>query len=193
VATRGMGNFLSFFIVAQLTRHAPRLCMFGGLAVQSVAGAWMASLDINMTPNDVLWTNVLHGFGFGLSYTPMAVLAFSTLPQPLLTQGNAIFALLRMLGGSLFIAMTWVVFVHSVAASSEHLAGYVSTLRIDAWYPWLTAYGGVDRNLPYDRLAAEILRQSSMTGYINSFWLMTAVSVAAAPLAFLFRVRKTGE
>jgi DHA2 family multidrug resistance protein len=193
VATRGMGNFLSFFIVAQLTRHAPRFCLFAGLAIQSVAGAWMASLDINMTSSDVLWTNVLHGFGFGLSYTPMAVLAFSTLPLAQLTQGNAIFALVRMLGGSLFIAMTWVVFAHGAAASSEHLSAYVSALRIDAWTPWLTAYGGVDRNLPYDRLAAEIQRQASMTGYINAFCLMTAVSIAAAPLAFLFRPRKAAD
>jgi DHA2 family multidrug resistance protein len=141
----------------------------------------------------VLWTNVLHGFGFGLSYTPMAVLAFSTQPQALLTQGNAIFALLRMLGGSLFIAMIWVVFAHSVAQSSEHLAGFISALRMDAWTPWLMVYGGIDRGLPYDRLAAEILRQSSMTGYINGFWLMTAVSVVAAPLAFLFAVRRTSD
>ncbi len=187
VATRGMGNFLSFLIVAQLTRYSPRLCLFGGLAIQAVAGAWMASLDINMTSRDVLLTNMLHGFGFGLTYTPMAVLAFSTLPARLLTQSNAIFALLRMIGGSLFISMMLLVFAHSAAESSVHLSGFISALRFEAWAPWLNAYGATDRG--FDRLAAEIYRQSSMVGYINAFHMMTAVSIIAAPLAFFFSVR----
>jgi hypothetical protein len=50
---------------------------------------------------------MLHGFGFGLSYTPMAVLAFSTMRTRYLTQGNAIFALIRMLGSSLFVSLIW--------------------------------------------------------------------------------------
>ena len=61
---------------------------------------WMGSFDIKITSNDVMWSNMLHGFGFGLSYTPMAVLAFSTMPTRYLTQGNAIFALIRMLGAA---------------------------------------------------------------------------------------------
>ena len=39
----------------------------------------MAQLDVNITMFDVYWTNVLHGFGFGIAYTPMSVLAFTTL------------------------------------------------------------------------------------------------------------------
>ena len=46
--------------------------------------AWlMAQLDINVSSFDVFWMNVLQGFGFGLAFTPMTVLAFATLPaQP---------------------------------------------------------------------------------------------------------------
>jgi hypothetical protein len=48
----------------------------------------------------------------------------------------------------------------------------------------------VNASLPYDRLAAEIQRQSSMTGYINAFHLMTFGTIVVAPLAFLFAGRK---
>lgn len=193
VATRGMGNFLSFFIVAQLTRHSPRLCLFAGLAIQAFAGAWMASLDINMTSRDVLWTNMVHGFGFGLTYTPVAVLAFSTLPDRLLTQGNALFSLLRMIGGSLFISMMLVVVARTAAEASVNLSGFVSVFRLDTWSPWLAAYGGVNSALPYDRLAAEIQRQASMIGYVNAFHLMTLATAAVAPLAFMFARRRRAD
>ena len=66
-----------------------------------------------------MWSNILHGFGFGLSYTPMAVLAFSTMPTRYLTQGNAIFALIRMLGSSVFVSLILVVFAHSDAEANR--------------------------------------------------------------------------
>ena len=67
IASRGLGNLGSFLIVAQLTRLSPRLCLALGLSIQAVAGLWMGSFDINLTSNDVMWSNMLHGFGFGLS------------------------------------------------------------------------------------------------------------------------------
>ena len=88
IASRGLGNLGSFFIVAQLTRLSPRLCLAMGLSIQAVAGLWMGSFDINLTSHDVMWSNMLHGFGFGLSYTPMAVLAFSTMPGALPDAGQ---------------------------------------------------------------------------------------------------------
>ena len=98
---------------------------------------WMGSFDIDVTASDVMWTNILHGFGFGLSYTPMAVLAFSTMPARLLTQGNAIFALIRMLGSSVFVSMTLVVFAHSTAEANVNLASSITVFTRDLIAPWV--------------------------------------------------------
>lgn len=189
VASRGLGNFGSFFIVAPLTRISPRFCLFVGFTIQAVAAIWMGSLDINLSMTDVMFTNMLHGLGFGLSYTPMAVLAFSTLPGSLLTQGNAMFALVRMLGSSIFISMTLLVFTHSVAEATVNLTSYITALRVEALLPWTTTYGGLGSVATYDRLANEVQRQAGMIGYINAFHLMTIITICAAPLAFLFAPR----
>jgi len=188
IATRGVGNFLSFFVVAQFTRYNPRLALFTGLAIQAVAALWMGTLDINLTTNDVLWTNLIHGFGFGLAYTPMAVLAFSTLPQRLLTQGNAIFMLARMVGSSMFIAVTLVVFVRSSAEANVNLGAMVNVFDLEALRAWIAAYG--DQAAMHAQLAAEIRRQSGMIGYINAFHLLTIVPVLTAPLVLLFATGK---
>jgi DHA2 family multidrug resistance protein len=186
IATRGLGNFASFFVVAQLTRLNPRLCLFLGLSLQAVAGLWMGSFDINLDSGRVMWSNVLHGFGFGLSYTPMAVLAFSTLEPRLLTQANALFSLVRMLGSSVFVSMILVVFVHSTAEASVNLASTVTAFTRDALAPWTTTYGHLGDSHVLARLAAELQRQASMVGYINAFHLLTLVPLFTAPLAFLF-------
>ena len=193
ISARGLGNFLSFFTVVQLTRFNPRLCLFIGLAVQSIAGLWMSSLDMNMTSADVFWSNILHGWGFGTAYTPMAVLTFSTLSMHLLTQGNAIFSLLRLLGSSIFIALTLVVFVRTATEAGVNLSSLVDAFDLRNLSAWITILGEPDEVPLRSRLMTEIRQQASMIGYINAFHLLTLASALAAPLAFLFVVRKSVE
>jgi len=193
ISARGLGNFLSFFTVVQLTRFNPRLCLFIGLAVQSIAGLWMSSLDMNMTSADVFWSNILHGWGFGTAYTPMAALTFSTLSMHLLTQGNAIFSLLRLLGSSIFIALTLVVFVRTATEAGVNLSSLVDAFDLRNLSAWITILGEPDEVPLRSRLMTEIRQQASMIGYINAFHLLTLASALAAPLAFLFVVRKSVE
>ncbi|MGZ0190320.1 MAG: hypothetical protein ACKVH0_20345, partial [Alphaproteobacteria bacterium] len=189
IATRGIGNFLSFFIVAQLTRINPRVTLAVGLAIQAGAGLWMGQLDMNMTSEDVMWTNLIHGFGFGLAYTPMAVLAFSTLAPRYLTQGNAIFSLLRLLGSSVFISITLVILVQSSAAAHANLVGYVTAFDLARLSPWIIQFGDIG-SVGFQQLASEEVRkQAAMIGYVNAFHLLTLMPVIAIPLAFFFRVR----
>jgi DHA2 family multidrug resistance protein len=190
IAMRGVGNFISFFVVAQLTRINAKATLAAGLLIQAAAGAWMGQLDMNMTENEVIWTNLLHGFGFGLAYTPMAALAFSTLETRLLTQGNAIFSLLRMMGSSLFIAITFVVFLNSAAEAYSNLIGYVSVFNAELLEPWVQRFGDVSSRSFAVVAQEEVRRQAVMAGYINAFHLMTIAPAIAAPIVLFFKSNK---
>ena len=193
IAARGMGNFLSFFTVVQLTRFNPRLCLFIGLAVQATAGLWMASLDMNMTSADVFWSNILHGWGFGTAYTPMAVLTFSTLPMRLLTQGNAIFSLLRLLGSSIFIALTLVVFTRTSAEATVNLSALINAFDLRNLSAWIALLGQPGEAPLHTRLMTEVRQQSSMIGYINAFHVLTLAALLATPLTFFFVTRQSAK
>lgn len=187
IAMRGVGNFLSFVVVAPLTRWNPQATLAAGLLIQAGAAAWMGVLDMNMTFEQVLWTNLMHGFGFGLAYTPMTVLAFSTLEPRLLTQGNAIFSLLRMLGSSLFIAVTLIVFVRSSAEAHSSLAALITMFDARALSLWIERFGDLGSPLLHGRLGEEVRRQSAMIGYINAFNLLAIVPALIAPTVLFFR------
>src|SRR6185369_865535 len=49
IAARGLGNWVAFLFIAQLTRVAPRLAIVCGMTIQAAAGFWMAGFDINVT------------------------------------------------------------------------------------------------------------------------------------------------
>src|SRR5204862_4998139 len=80
LAARGIGNWLAFLVVIPISRRFPRLTVALGLSAQSFSAWSMAQLNLNLSSYDVFWTNALQGFGFGLAFTPMTVLAFATLP-----------------------------------------------------------------------------------------------------------------
>jgi len=190
ISARGLGNFLSFAIVVQFTRYSARLALSAGLLLQVWAGWEMTLLNVNMTDFDVFWTNLVQGFGFGLAYTPMTVLAFSTLPTPLAVQGSAVFSLMRNFGSSLFISLSILVLVRSTAENYAGLSAAVSSLDKALAYSSQAGELMSDKPKSLAMLSAEIYRQASMGGYLNTFMLFTLVAAAALPFVWLFRIPK---
>jgi DHA2 family multidrug resistance protein len=190
LSARGLGNFVSFGVVVQFTRYSARLALTVGLLLQVWAGWQMTLLNVNMTDFDVFWTNFVQGFGFGLAYTPMAVLAFSTLPTHLAVQGSGVFNLMRNFGSSLFISLSILVLVRTTAENYAGLTAAVSSIEKALAYSSHAGYLTLDQSKSLAMLSEEIYRQASMGGYLNTFMMFTLVAAAALPIAWMFRVPK---
>jgi DHA2 family multidrug resistance protein len=187
LAARGTGNWIAFLIVVPFSRRYPRLAVSCGLAAQAVAAWQMAQFDINLTSFGVFWTNTLQGFGFGLAYTPMTVLAFATLPPRQLPEASGIFTLVRNFGSSIYISITVVLLIRSTAANYAHLTEFINPfnpalpfLRLPSAWDFATTSG-------LARLAGEIQRQAAMIGYINAFYLLALTAAVAVPLVWMMR------
>ncbi len=187
LAARGIGNWLAFLVIVPLTRIAPRMSIAGGLLIQAIAGFAMAQLDINLTSYDVFWTNVMLGFGQSIAFTPMTVMAFATLPVEQITEGTAVFTLVRNFGSSLFISISVLMLVRSTASNYARMTEYITPYNPVLVYPGLPSQWSLDTMAGVQRLSNEIQRQAAMIGYINAFQLMAFAAALAVPLAFLMR------
>lgn len=58
-----------------------------------------------MGSGPILFAGFAQSFGLGLTFVPLNLLALSTLSPHLMSQGTAIRALMRMLGGSIGISV----------------------------------------------------------------------------------------
>ena len=185
IAARGLGNWMAFFFIAKLTAIAPRFAIGIGLAIQAVAGFWMAQVDINVTEADVFWTNFLLGLGQSVTFTPMTVMAFSTLPKDQITEGSAMFTMMRNFGASLFISLSVLVLIRSTSISYSEMSQFITPFRfgLDAWSP--------ETPIGLLQLSGEIQRQAAMIGYINAFLLSGIIAAAAVPLALFMQRAKT--
>ncbi len=193
ISARGLGNLFSFAVVVQLTRYNARLALAIGMALQLWAAWEMTLFDINMTAFDVVWTNFVQGFGFGIAYTPMTALAFATLPTNLVVQGSGLMILMRNFGSSLFISLSVLVLLRSTAENYAGLSAAVNPMNealrnrglVGGWDPE-TVRGLAE-------LSAEIQRQAEMGGYLNAFMLFAIAAAVGLPFAWLFRDPKQKE
>ena len=187
IAARGMGNWVAFLFIAKLTRLAPRAAIGAGLAIQAVGAFWMAQFDINLTEFDVFWSNLLMGLGQSVTFTPMTVMAFATLPRHQITEGSAVFTLMRNFGSSLFISLTVLVLVRSTSINYAQMTEFITPYRLGQLFADLPGSWNPETAGGLLRLSTEIQRQAAMIGYLNAFNLLALTAAAAVPLACLLR------
>jgi len=146
------------------------------------------SLQMGMVP--VIISGLLQGFGLGCTQVPLNILALSTLPRHILTQGTAIRSLMGNLGGSIGISML----VANLAEKTQIVHSYlVEGLRPDnplAQAPYLAAPYSLSTPGGMAALNAEVTRQAAMVAYIDDFRLMMLIALATLPVLLLLREKR---
>jgi MFS transporter, DHA2 family, multidrug resistance protein len=187
-APRGLGTMAAMFLVARLVgRIDVRLIIVTGLLRAGISSWQMSGFSLQMGMGPIIVSGVLQGFGLGFVFTPLSTITFSTLPRQLLTQGTAIFSLMRNVGGSIGISIVVALLAENTQTVHSRL---VEQLRPDnplAHPPFLAAPYGLDTATGVAALNLEVTRQAQMVAYINDFHLMMLVVLAAAPLLLLLR------
>jgi len=157
-----------------------------GLLVTAVALWEMTGFSLYMGTSPIIVTGVLQGFGLGFVFTPLSTVTFSTLPRQLLTQGTAIFSLMRNIGGSVGIAIVEALLTENTqivhSRLIEHLRPDNPLAQAQLAAPYsLTIPSGVAA------LNAMATRQAAMVAYIDNFKLMMIMVIAGLPLVLLLR------
>jgi MFS transporter, DHA2 family, multidrug resistance protein len=187
-APRGVGTMLAMILIARLGgRIDARLVIVGGMLLTALAMWQMTGFSLLMGVSPVVTTGLLQGFGLGCVFTPLSIVTFSTLQRHLLTQGTAIFSLMRNIGGSIGISIVEALLDQNTQIVHSRL---VEGLRPDNPLTQTRGFGPLYSLTTASGIAAldaEATRQAAMIAYIDDFLLMMALVVAALPLIFLLR------
>jgi DHA2 family multidrug resistance protein len=187
-AARGIGAVPAMFLVARLiTRVDNRLIILFGLMLTAVSMWQMSLFSLQMGMAPVVISGLLQGFGLGCTQVPLNIIALSTLPRHIMTQGTALRQLMRNLGGSIGIS----ILVANLAENTQIVhSRLVEGLRPDnplAQAPYLAAPFSLSTPGGMAALNAEVTRQAAMVAYIDNFRLLMFIALAALPLLLLLR------
>jgi hypothetical protein len=87
---RGIGSMAAMFLVAPLIyRVDNRLIILFGLLLTAAAMWHMSQFSLQMSMAPVVISGLLQGFGLSCTQVPLNIIALSTLPRHILTQGTA--------------------------------------------------------------------------------------------------------
>jgi DHA2 family multidrug resistance protein len=175
------------FVARLINRVDNRLIIFIGFLLTAFAMWQMSQFSLQMGMAPVITSGLLQGFGLGCTFVPLNIIALSTLPRHILTQGTAIRSLMRNLGGSVGISILVAVLAQNTQVVHSRL---VEGLRPDnplAQAPHLTMPFSLSTPSGIAALNAEVSRQAAMVAYIDDFKLMMLIALASIPLLLLLR------
>lgn len=186
---RGIGVLVSMQVSGLLMRRGVDARWL--VAVGFLIGAWslhdMTGWSLDTDRSHFVWTGLMQGLGIGLVFIPLNAAAFATLPPHLRTDGSSLLNLTRSVGSSVGISVVMTLLARNVQRSHEELGGFV-TPQASAMFDPST----LDRFQQFGRaglamIDAEVTRQAAMIAYLNDFYLMMWLSLAAVPLVLLMR------
>jgi DHA2 family multidrug resistance protein len=190
-APRGVGTMIAMFVVARLVGKLDiRLIIFSGLMMTAVSLWQMTGFSLQMGMGPFITTGLLQGFGLGFVFTPLSIVTFSTLPRSVLTQGTAIFSLMRNIGGSVGISIVEALLAENTQVVHSHMVEHIRPDNPLAQAPFLAAPYSLTETHGVAALNAAVTKQAQMIAYIDNFHLMVIIIVIALPFLLLLRQRR---
>ena len=191
IGARGVGMTFGFMMAGLMSRIDPRIGMMFGFGLQTVAGVWMLTFDLNVSMETLLLNSAVQGFAVGAVWVPMTMVAFDTLAAKDRAEASSVFHLLRNIGSSFFISLSIAEIVRTTGANYSRMSEMITPFNPALTMPSMTGMWNFDTVTGLAKLAAEINRQSAMIGYLNAFMMYTATSAFAVVLVLMVRRRRT--
>ncbi|WP_374211773.1 MDR family MFS transporter [Erythrobacter fulvus] len=186
---RGVGILISMQVSGLLMRRGidARPVVASGFLICAVSLWQMAHWSLAVDEMHVIVSGLLQGLGMGLVFIPLQVSAFATLSPSLRTDGSSLLNLFRSLGASAGISWMTVLLARNLQTAHADLGSHVTAATGS-----IVDFSTTDRfqvlgDMAMTLVDAEVNRQAAMIAYIDDFWLMMWITIAAAPLAFLMR------
>ena len=187
-APSGIGTMLAMLVVGRMTGKVDtRLLLAFGFVLTAFSLWQMSRYTLVLSQSDIVWPGVIQGFGLGFVFVPLSAATFATLAPAMRAEGTAIYSLMRNIGSSIGIALVQTMLVRNTQIAHASLGAHVNYANPGVQEQ---AIGGLYNLANLDGISAlnaEITRQASMIAYIDDYWLMMILTIAAVPLLVMMR------
>lgn len=195
LAPRGLGILFAMAIAGRLIQRVdPRYLVAAGFSIVVVSLWFMSSWALVMGAQPFVLIGFLQGLGMGITFMPLNLIAFSSLPMAMRTDASSVLYLARSLGGSLGISLMVTMLARNIQVSHSDLAGHITSTNLGTAIDPATAdRWGVLGDAALKAADLEINRQAAMIAYLSDFRLMMILVICIMPLIFLLKAPGLGR
>jgi DHA2 family multidrug resistance protein len=169
-----------------------RRLMVLGLVVVAAAAVWMSTLNLEVSPSQVIIPRCLQVLGAGMMFVPMNVLAYRYIPRDQTSNASGLFSLVRNEGSSIGVAVVTTLLVRHTQIHQAQLGARINPLNplaTEALQKISGMFGG-GADAATSSLAvvyAMVQRQAAVLSYLDMFQLFAVATVVVIPMVLLMR------
>jgi MFS transporter, DHA2 family, multidrug resistance protein len=193
----GVATLLAMPLVGRfIGRHNPKYPLVLGVAVCAFSTWTMSKFSLDADFSALMWPRIYLGLGMGFLFIPLTTLTLSSIPRPQMGNATGIYNLLRNLGGSIGVAFSATMFAHRAQVHQSHLVEHLTVLdtalqsamtKGQALLPARGVPAAIAANTTLARIYRELVRQATMLGFNDAFYVLSLLMVCVLPLLFLIR------
>jgi len=187
---------LTPLMVMILKKVQPRWMMGFGLMICAFASFSMTRLNLNGDYNSFVIPRMVLGLGIAFLFIPLNLTAYSYLPPEKNNRASSLINLFRNLGGSFGVAFVATMLARRSqfhqSVLSVHISPYnqVAGATLEGILKKLIAAGvPAGDALPRAQalVYATVQKQSALLAFLDVFWLLCLLALAAVPLVLLIK------
>ena len=179
---RGIAQIAVMLLVGPLIgRVDARLIIATGFICFAWGSYQMSGFNLDIGLDDVLVPLVAQGIAVGLVWLPTFNMIYLTVSDRYRTDAATLIGLTYNIVSSIGVALVVVILMHSLQTNTQEIGQYVSPLN-ERLRIAPTSMADLKTISGLASVRAEVFRQASMIGYVNVFWVLTIVPLAALPI-----------
>lgn len=196
---RGFGSMLAMILTATISNKIDnRIMVAGGLAMIGAAGLAFGALNLQISNMNVAIPNFFMGMGMGLAMIPLMNLSVETLRNEQLTNATGIQNLLKNIGGAIGTSLVATMLTRFAQVHQYMMVGNLSELntvfveRMQSTVGALSLYtsGDMAHYMAQYTVYAQLLKQSTLWAFIDSFRIFGILCFVVIPLLLMFQKKK---
>jgi MFS transporter, DHA2 family, multidrug resistance protein len=196
----GLATLLVMPLAGNLMKRGvkPQRLLALGILISAYSLWLMSRFNLDADFDAVVWPRVVQAVGMALFFVPLAAATYVNVRNEDMGNATGIFNLLRNLGGSIGVALATTILSQRSQFHQTSLVGHLTPFRPAFQIRMqqllhLSRQGGTlttqNKSL-FALIYSQLLRQASMLGFNDTFWILGTLSMLLIPLPFLMRARR---
>jgi DHA2 family multidrug resistance protein len=197
---RGIGCIVTIVLAGFLSgKIDERYQIIFGLVLLAVSSFMFGSLNMNIAMSNIVFPNVICGFALGFCFIPLATASFGTLKNEQMTNATGLQNLMKNIGGAVGISIVSTLLSRY---SQIHQASMVSHLNptnpvFQEKVGMVKAFLSMSMNSDVAAqktnflMYVNLVKQSALWAYIDSFRLYGIIALVLIPMVFLLKKTKS--
>ncbi len=203
MGSRGLGSVVGIVIYGILAKAlGDKFFAIAGIALIALGGLYFGTINLQINLQTIAIPNALFGAGMALGMTTLMSLSFSSLKNEDMTNASGLQNLLKNIGGAIGTSLSTTMISRSAQKHQIMMVGNLDELNgifvdrvgaLSQFFAKYTSDAGEAVMMAKANLYNQLILQSNLWGYIDTFRIFAAACLLIIPLIILIKVPKLSK